>query len=657
MWTYDLAREQSPTLDHLRTFCNLTRDSGYNAIGLYMEHRFAYPSTPWAHGRGCVTPEMVQVLQDEFPDIQIIPFINLLGHFEGLLYTEAGHGLAEGRFKGMQACPSKPEFFELANRIVDDTLAIFKSEIIHIGGDETWQLGKCPTCSARVKAYEETAGVDGKAQIYGEHFGVIAKRVADAGRRPAVWGDMFFDHPTALPLIPKETLIFDWEYFKGPHETSRVFRDAGFEVVYSPTIHTYNASWCHIPQAEENVREHVAAALADNAFGVCVTTWECGLFGNYETLLPAIRAAGKMIAKAKLPASEETATATTPVIFEPNPQLPDPNSISVSMAASLSAHLIRLFVRSARQRWEFTHVEEGFEIRSGSLPSSAQEGFLPTEQGEATVNRLCLLAGMDPLKRRAERQGTIRGRLGEESFEVHATSLPVGDTVRLSLWKQTVPSGGTPYGDIREAPNFLHSYLESSERHEEWARLMGVELQEAGGIFAFGGIRSSLKCRLLLYSNPFLCWLHHREELCGPVGDRALQILEHAISVAPDSAYRGVSEFVRMAIEFVRYAERSHKFYALGLPGESFTALMGCRQVFENLAKIAKATNYRIGGSLADIERCLVAQRHIEIVILRIKSYGDGSLGYLPSFETITHPKFMPHDQGNWWLINDWANE
>jgi hypothetical protein len=41
----------------------------------------------------------------------------------------------------------------------------------------------------------------------------------------------------------------------------------------------------------------------------------------------------------------------------------------------------------------------------------------------------------------------------------------------------------------------------------------------------------------------------------------------------------------------------------------------------------------------------------------RLKEYGDGSLGYLPAFEIITHPKFMPHDQASWWLINTWANE
>ncbi len=521
MWMYDIAREQSPTTEHLIAFCELTRDAGYNAIGLYFEHRFAYPSTPWMHGKGAVTPEQIHILQDRFPDLQIIPFINLLGHFEGFLYTEEGRKYAEEQFSGMQACPSKLAFVELAEKIVDDTLAIFTSEIIHIGGDETWQLGKCPVCAAKVKAWEETEGVDGKARLYGEHFGPLSKRVAEAGRRPAVWGDMFLDHPQALDIVPKNTLIFDWQYFKSPIETSRKFIEKGFEVVTSPTIHTYNASWAHLPQAERNIRENLDAANELNAFGVCVTTWECGLMGNYETLIPAIRAAGMMLSGDILPDTE----------------------------------------------------------------------------------------------------------------------------------------AGKPYEELREAPNFLRAYLRETETYEDWARFMGCDIQNIGGEFAFDGWRSSLKVRLLLYSNPFLAWLHHGEELSGQVGDKALGLLERALIMSPNPSARGVTEFVKGAIEFVRYAELAHKAYAAGSPGEATTHLAVCRQIFENITKAAKSTHMRIGGSLADIERATIAREHVERVIRRIKEYGDGSLGYLPSFEMITHPKFVPHDQAGWWLINDWANQ
>lgn len=503
MWTVDLAREQTPTLDHLRALCRLSLDSGYNGLGLYLEHRFAYASAPWAQGTACVTPDHIRQLRAEFPDLQLVPFLNLLGHMEGFLYTERGHRFAEERFKGMQACATNGEFVRLAEGLVDDAIAAFDSEIVHIGGDETWQLGACPSCR---DAGQTLDAKDPKAGVYRTHFGPLAERVLKAGRRPAVWADMLLEHPRALEAIPHETLILDWQYFKGPGETSKLIVDQGFEVVCCPSILTYDATWMHLPQSQSNIADHIREANELNSAGICVTTWECGLFGNYETLFPAIKEAGRAIAR-----------------------------------------------------------------------------------------------------------------------------------------------GGQP--------DLLAGYGAESPAHAEWAELMGSELQRAGGLFAFDGMRSSLKSRLLLYSNPFLAWMHHAEELCGSVGDAALKTIDQAIACAPNGAMRGVSEFARGAIDFVRFAEQAHQAYAQGLPGLAVSALAPTRQTFDNLAKIARATQLNSGGSLADIERCRIAKEHVERVIQRIRNYGDGSLGYLPSFQMLSHPKFVPHDQAGWWLVNDWANE
>lgn len=508
MWMLDIAREQSPTLDHLYRYAAMTQEAGYNALGLYFEHRFAYPSAPWVAGQGAVTPDMVKALQSEFPSLQIVPFINLLGHFEGFIYTEEGKRYREDLFAGMQACPSKPEFVKLCERLIDATISIFKSELIHIGGDETWQLGGCPVCKKRVDDVDAT-GKDGKAELYGAHFGPLAKRVLDAGRRPGVWGDMYLQHPTALEHMPKETLVFDWQYFKGVAESAPKFADRGFQVVGCPALHTYNATWLHVRDSEKNVRDVASDVERMGLHGVCVTTWECGLFGSYDTLLPSLRAAGRLLA-------------------------------------------------------------------SGS---SAPED------------------------------------------------------------------------------RFLAAYAEESPGLGEWARLMGVELQEAGGTFKFGGIRSSLKVRLLLNANPFLAWLHHANELSGPVGDAALATIEKAMKVAPGDAEKGICLFGRSAIEFVRLAEEARKEYAAGRPEGAIAKLQPTRQLFDDLAAVARRTHERIGGSLADVERCRVAKEHVERVIQRIRQYGDGSLGYLPAFEHLTHHKFVPHDQAAWWLINRWANQ
>ena len=376
MWMYDLAREQSPSLDHLRRFFDVTRDSGYNAIGLYFEHRFAYPSTPWSLGIGALTRETVETLHREYPEIQIVPFVNLLGHFEGMIYTEEGAQYAEEVFKGMQACPSNPKFLQLANRILDDTLTIFPSNLIHIGGDETMQLGKCPVCRQRVLDLEAAdASTDGKAVLYGDHFGPLAQKLVDAGRTPAVWGDMFQDHPQALGRLPKSTVIFDWQYFQSPLPTTRAFIENGFNVVCCPTLQVYDAAWFHLAPSEQNVRDCISAVETSDALGVCLTTWEGGLFANYETLFPAIEATGKLL--------------------------------SASNSGAVSGETV------------------------GKVATTERTELLPND-----------------------------------------TAVEI-------------------YRKLSESPVFLKGYLHHGETYEEWARLMGIELNALGGVFAFTGIECS----------------------------------------------------------------------------------------------------------------------------------------------------------------------
>lgn len=545
IWTYDLAREQQADLDFLRELCRQTIASGYNALGLYLEHRFAYESAPWTSGKHALTKAEVQTLEREFPTLQIVPFINLLGHFEGMLYTEKGHTMAAERFRGLQADGVNPDFQALCRSLIDDVCDAFRSDLIHIGGDETAQLGVGPYSSKRLQEIQaENPSTDAKAQLYAEHFAPLSDYLVAKGRTPGVWGDMFFEHPDALNAFPKETVIFDWQYFKSSEFTAKPFLDAGYRTVFCPAIHTYNAIWCHLAQSERSVAEQVEAAHRLGAYGVCVTTWECGLFGNYSSILPAIRAAGKML-------------------LDPRPE----------------------------------------------------------DRGEPLAN------------------GTF-----EKDVAIYAAK-------------------------PNEAPRFLKEYLAESEADEEIARLLGIELQNLGGIYKFTRLRHPLKCRLFLYANPFLAWLRHREDLAGDllpatdfftpdeIGLKAIQIAERAVIFANKPHWKGLYMLTRKSAEFVRFAERARQAYAAGRPGEAITHLSPCRQVFEDLERVAVATSLNSAGSLADVERCRIARRHVEEVILRIKAYGDGSLGYLPSFETITHHAFCPHDQGNWWLINRWALE
>ncbi len=653
MWTYDLAREQAPTLDHLRRLCDVTLESGYNALGLYLEHRFAYPSTPWSHGTGSLTPEMVSQLQTEYRTLEIIPFINLLGHVEGFLYTEEGRKFAETKFVGMQACPSDAGFKELAAGLLSDSLEAFTSSIIHIGGDETQHLGACPICRRRVAEFESKIGTDGKARLFGEHFAPMLQQVTDAGRRPAIWGDMLAEHQQATGFIPKTTLIFDWQYFQSASRTASPFRTSGFDVVYCPTLHVYNATWLHLPQSEKNVVENAISSALDKAYGLCLTTWECDLFGSYETLLPAIKATGEIFSNAESLAREEEGAI---LAGRPSDLILDSDSPSESIPTGIADGILSGLMDNLASGATILIGAKHITVQYDSMTPHVDPARIPADPGAEAIQRICRLASLEDSRSTERRTGQITGEYKSVPFQIEVTSEPVATGMKLRLEMEPWLNS-TAYSLERKADRFLKAYLREGENYEEWARLMGVDLLNAGGSFQFTGIRSGLKCRLLLYGNPFLAWLHHSDELCGPTGDAALSIFERGIVFAPDASSRGASDFGKAAVLFVRFAEEAHRAYAQRQPGAAATALMPCRQIFENLLKIARSNHLRIGGSLADIERCLIAREHVERVMRRIKTYGDGSLGYLPSFEMITHPNFVPHDQGAWWKINSWARD
>lgn len=291
-WSIDIAREQSPTDEWLDATFERSRAAGYNAVGLYLEHRLSYPSAPWAAGAGCLTPERARALALRFKDrgLRVIPFLNTLGHMEGFIRAEGGQWLAEGPGVGsLQICPSTRECVDFARGLVSDAMAAFDDEWVHLGGDETRQLGQCVSC--RLKA--ERVGLGG---LYGEYFGDLCRWLLKRGRRPCLWGDMLIKYPEAMGEIPRQTIIFDWQYFSRPRETTQMFRRRGYDVVCCPSVQTYASGWCFLNATRTNIDEHAADARELDALGVLVTTWEFSYFTHYAGAMPVILAAGRRVA-------------------------------------------------------------------------------------------------------------------------------------------------------------------------------------------------------------------------------------------------------------------------------------------------------------------------------------------------------------------------
>lgn len=291
-WTWDIAREQSPDEEAMRRLIWRSADAGYGAMGLYLEHRFAYPSAPWAAAPGALTPEAVGRLAETGREagVRLIPFLNTLGHMEGFIRSEGGAWLAEGVREGvLQICPSREDCVSFALNLVDDAMDAFGDEWVHLGGDETYQLGECPICAERAASI-------GKAGLYAEFYGRLCRRVLERGRRPCLWGDMLMKFPDAAAEIPAETVIFDWHYEGASPVTASMFRKRGFDVVCCPAVRSYDAGWCFLDQTKQVIDDHRKVAEEGGAAGVCVCSWEFFGFSPFESVLPLIMAAGRRLA-------------------------------------------------------------------------------------------------------------------------------------------------------------------------------------------------------------------------------------------------------------------------------------------------------------------------------------------------------------------------
>lgn len=293
---YDVAREQAPREDALMQLLQQSGAAGYNAVGLYLEHRFQYRSAPWAAAPGALSPEAVQrVLRTRAQPAapRVIPFLNTLGHMEGFIRAEDGWFLGETHEVGrlsLQVCPTRGECRDFVHGLLRDAISTFDDEWLHIGGDEAWELGNCPACKQRVDKV-------GKAGLFGEYYGELCRWVLKQGRRPCLWADMLLEHPQALDHLPPETVLFDWQYFNRPRVSTRRLRQAGFDVVCCPSVQTYNSVWCFLLETQQNIDQHAEDAAEAGALGVCVTTWEFSLLTQMRATLPLILAAGRRLTR------------------------------------------------------------------------------------------------------------------------------------------------------------------------------------------------------------------------------------------------------------------------------------------------------------------------------------------------------------------------
>lgn len=305
---------------YLRKWLKDAAGMGYNAVLWEVEGKIKWKTCP-----ECVDKDAFSI--DTFKKIlayskslglQPIPLLQTIGHAEYVLRHKKYYSFREdtGRYDCYAIC--KPEVRKFIKDWIKEYLNIFGGiKYFHLGGDEAYVFAKSPECASKVKE-------EGKGKLYAEYMKDIAGQLTKKGIRPCIWGDMIMHYPDAIRDIPKNFVMWDWNYWDGdnipskvmvwnkgnmfgknaidstdlknfpeiidkngnlnPFYTSDVFKRLGYDVILSSSSRSYGDA-VFAGRQELHVSNIIGAAkkvVHDNLLGTCVTSWAVRI-PNYET--------------------------------------------------------------------------------------------------------------------------------------------------------------------------------------------------------------------------------------------------------------------------------------------------------------------------------------------------------------------------------------
>lgn len=200
------------------------------------EDKFQYPSHPEIAAPGAFTMEEMQEITRYAKNyhVQLVPLVQGLGHVSYILKWPQYRHLREVPASSWEFCPLKEGSYELLFDLWKDAIeATPGSKYIHIGSDETYELGMCEQCRQRV----EEIGKSGLYHLFikqaGEPLQALGRSVM-VWERPMGWTES--DSP-AKGIEPLKGLVLmeDYQYESDNYSFTREAKSAGYEIfTYDP---------------------------------------------------------------------------------------------------------------------------------------------------------------------------------------------------------------------------------------------------------------------------------------------------------------------------------------------------------------------------------------------------------------------------------------
>jgi hexosaminidase len=270
----DLSRGPVPTLEFQKKQIRMIAAYKLNIYSPYFEHTMQYTGHP------LMGPPGGTLTQDEARElvayatkyhVTIIPEQEAFGHLHYLLNWEQYTPLAETPH-GHVLAPAQPDAQKLTHDMFGELAGIFPGPFLHLGADETVELGKGQT--------KPQVDVQGLGAVY---LGFMQRIVADLkplNRKLLFWGDIAMHDPDLVKQLPedfrKAVIAVAWEYNPQPKGFARFitpFTNAGIETWVAPGVNNWSRVWPNYNNALENIQQFTAQGQQLGTTGQLNTIW------------------------------------------------------------------------------------------------------------------------------------------------------------------------------------------------------------------------------------------------------------------------------------------------------------------------------------------------------------------------------------------------
>lgn len=271
----DLSRGPITTLAFEKHMIRTLAAYKVNVYSLYFEHTAAYASDPlFAPPGGAMSAADAAALVAYAKPyhVTIIPEQEAFGHLHHNLLWEQYQPLAETPH-GAVLAPGAAGSLALSTEMLTELAAEFPGPFLHIGADETVDLGLGQTKPA--------VDSQGLAPVYLDYLQRIVTSLAPLNRRLLFWGDIAQDAPqdvlNALPESFKHsTVAIAWVYSPEPRGYDRFlkpFITAGFETWVAPSVNNYRKVYPNNNLALLNIQEFARDGQRLGSTGLLNTIW------------------------------------------------------------------------------------------------------------------------------------------------------------------------------------------------------------------------------------------------------------------------------------------------------------------------------------------------------------------------------------------------